>query len=397
MRKKWYVLFVLILFVMQGALLTAVDNPPKPVTKLIEKAEKAFKKNEIDKAMESYNQALALAPEYGPIYLGIARIQSSQKKYDEAVVNLEKALQFDPESTTVKQFFANTLFNAGREASTQRDLNKANDYFTKLIGIPGISSQEPKYYLETLFQIGNNYSMLEKFAQANDYFKKLVEIPEIAIADPGLVLHVYYKMGINANQAQKFADSNTYLEKLLGFPNAQTNNSKVFTICHYMVGLNSSQLKEYAKSEEYLNKFIELNKVEANNNPQLEPLAHFILGSNLMTVLDEEVQKIRDDANEKREKKKDIQELAGKSPQIETYLSKAIELQPELEPAYMQLGNYYYYLGNIPKTIEYYKSLIEKFPTSQDIGAYKQFLTDLEKPVEVAKPEAKADAKKKKK
>lgn len=391
MRKKWYVLLVLTLFVVQGALLTAVDNPPKSVVKLIEKAEKSLKSNEFEKALESYNKALELAPEYGPVYLGIAHVQVAQKKMDEAIVNLEKALQFDPESAYVKQYYAKILFNAAREALGQQVVNKANDCFIKLVAIPGIAALEPKLTVESLYQIGNIFASKQVFDKSNEYFQKVLDTPDMATTDPGLVFHVAYKIGINYYSLQKFAESNTFLEKVITTAGAETINPKAYATAHYLVGLNASQLKEYVKSSEFLTKFVALNSVPANANPQLEPLAQFILGSNAMSILDGEVQKIRDDANEKRDKKKDIEELAAKSPQIETHLAKAIELKPDLEPAYMQLGNFYYYLGALPKAISTYKLMIEKFPTSQDLDVYKKFLENMEKPAEV-----KADAKKKK-
>lgn len=389
MRKIWYVLLVLTLFVLQGTFLSAVDNPPKPAAKLLEKAEKALKDNELDKALENYNKALELAPEYGPIYYGIARVQMAQKKTDDAIASLEKALQYAPDSTDIKQFYAKCLFNGGREAFAQQVASKAKDLFAKISTIAGIAELEPKIYVESLYQAGSLCSGQQEFDKSNGFLIKLLETPNIATTDAKLVFFVNYQVGINYYSMQKNAESITYMEKALAIPGADTFNNKAFATAHYIIGLNASQLKDYAKSNEYLTKFTELNKIEANANPQLEPLAQYILGSNLMASLDEEVQKIRDDANEKRDKKKDIEALAVKSPAIETYLAKAIELKPDLEPAYMSLGNYYYYLGKMDKAITTYKTLIEKFPNSPDIDAYKKFLTSMEKPVEAPKAEPK--------
>jgi tetratricopeptide (TPR) repeat protein len=379
MSKKWYVLLVLVLFVFQGLVLNAADAPPKKVAKLMAKAEKAMKKNKVEKAMESLNKALELAPEYGPVYFTIGRIQMSQKKFDEAIANMDKAMKFDSENTQIKQYFAKTMFQLAREALSQKLIKKANDYFLKIVTIPGIDTIEQKLYMETLYQLGQNYFSLRDLKKSNEYWEKVLTIPNLDTIDAKLVFQVTYKVGINYYNLKDFAQSNVYFGKLVALPAAQTDNPKIFATAHYLMGLNASQLKESEKSNQYLKKFLELNADPAVNNPQLGPLANFIVGSNEMAALDKDVQKVREDKNVK-EKKEKIAELAKGKASIIDYLNKAIAGQPNLEPAYMHIGNYYYYQGDKVKAIEAYKTLIVKFPASPDLATYKNFLTDLEKP-----------------
>lgn len=378
MNKKWYVLLVLALFLIQGVLINAADEPPKKVAKLIKKAEKALKKQELDKALESYNKAKELAPEYGPIYQGIARVQVAQKMYDEAVANMENAIKYDSENAQLKEQVAKTFLQLAKQAMGQRDFKKANDYFIRITKIPAIETLDPKLYPEVLFHLGTNYATMRKNKESNDYLNKILAISGIETADEKLVFQVYYKIGLNHYNNKKFVDANTYFEKLINMANAQTIDPKFYATTHYLVGLNSSQLKDYKKSTQFLNKFIELNKDETIANPQLSPLAHFLIGTNEMTLLDTEVQKIRDDKEKK--KKERIATLAKQHESIITHLTTALTAKPELEPAYMHMGNFYYYSGDKAKAIEMYKKLIEKFPVSPDIATYKQFLSDLEKP-----------------
>jgi tetratricopeptide (TPR) repeat protein len=139
-----------------------------------------------------------------------------------------------------------------------------------------------------------------------------------------------------------------------------------------MVGLNAEFANEIQTSTQYLTRFLEEAK-DSSEHAQFMPLANFLLGSGHMTLLKEEVKKMADS----KDKIKKIAELAKSQSQIETYLTRAIELKPDLEPAYMNLGNYYYYCNDLEKTITTYKTLIEKFPNSPDIDQYNNFLKEI--------------------
>jgi hypothetical protein len=45
----------------------------------------------------------------------------------------------------------------------------------------------------------------------------------------------------------------------------------------------------------------------------------------------------------------------------------------------MILGNYYFLCQDYENAMQAYRTLIEKFPDSQDINTYKKFLGDIEK------------------
>jgi tetratricopeptide (TPR) repeat protein len=383
MKKKWYVLLVLALFVFQGVILSAADEPPKKAVKLINKAEKALKKNELDEALENYNKALELAPEYGPIYFGIGQIQVNRKQYDEAIVNLEKAVKLSPDAAKVKQFFANALFNAAKEKQGLNMDKKASDYLLKVFAIEGIDTMDPPLYREALYHLGNSYARQKDMANSTVYFEKLLAVPGIESADAKLLFQTAYRAGLNYYQVQQFKKAAALFEKVIAVPGAQTFDARVYATSHYLVGLNESQARNYDKSNKFLKEFMELNQDPAARNPQLEPLAYFLLGTNHMSLLDTKVQKIRD--QKPKDLKNQIAELARKYADIPTYLSKAIDANPKLEPAYMHIGNYYYYADNIPKAVETYKTLIANFPNSPDIATYKQFLADIENPAKKSK------------
>ena len=142
MTKKWNVcrvllVLVLMIFLFQGMAISAANSPAKEVSKkvlkLMNKAEKALGKNDVEKALESYNKVIQMAPEYAPAYYKIGRILMDQKKYGEAIANLEKSIKIDPESAETKQFFAKGLFQVGKEAIAGKQFAKANSYFSNCI------------------------------------------------------------------------------------------------------------------------------------------------------------------------------------------------------------------------------------------------------------------------
>jgi tetratricopeptide (TPR) repeat protein len=150
----------------------------------------------------------------------------------------------------------------------------------------------------------------------------------------------------------------------------------------YLLGVVNSQLKEFQISTEYLLKYLELTM--ANPSDPFAPIANFLIGSNNFELLEKEVAPIKSDKEEKQKATK-IAALAKKHENIHAYLEKAIQLKPDLEPAYMQLGNYYYYCQDLEKAIRTYQALIEKFPTSPDTESYKKFLEGIEKQKEQLK------------
>lgn len=376
MKKKWYVVLMIALFIFQGIALNAAEQPPKKVVKLIEKAEKAMKKQEFEKAMENYNKALELAPEYGPIYFGIARIQINQKKMDEGLANLEKALQFDPDNTQTKQTLAKVLYQSARQAMQQRMMKNAVGYFEKITAIKGIDKLEPKIYIDALTQLGNIKGMEKKFEESTKYYNDVLAIPGIDTTEKKLALQLIYRIGLNYYNQEKFKEATAQFDKVIAFPNAQMDDANAYMLSHYLAGLNAAQDKNYEKSNDMLTKFLAME----GKREQLVPLANYILGTNHMEMLEAEVQKIRDDKNIKdQDKKKAIEDLAKKHPEIAEYLNKALTNENPMEPAYMHLGNYYYYSGDTEKAVQTYENLVSKFPTSPDIASYQKFLEQIKK------------------
>ncbi len=372
MKKKCWFVVIAMFLVSQFAIGAA--EVPKKAEKLVKKAEEAFQKQKYDKALEAYNEAVQLAPEYAPAYIGLGQLQLTQKNFTEAVKNLEKALELDPESAEAKKFYAGGLSQLGSQAFSQRQIEQSNSYFSKLTAIPGIDQLIPDIYQQSLFQLGTNYFIMRQNEESNKYYLKLSGMPGFESGDKKLVIQTKYQVGTNYAALKKYKEAAGCFSKLLEHPELPTDFHALYLSALYMLGLNSNFTGDSQTTSESLTKFLELAK-DSPGHVQFLPLANLLLGSSRMTQLQQEAEKIENG----KDKLSKIAELAKNKPEIETYLTKAIELNPALEPAYMHLGNYYYFCNDLQKAIETYNQLIEKFPGSPDIDQYNRFLTDISK------------------
>ncbi len=395
MRKTCFVTIIMMLFVFQTIIIDAAENSgnavPKQAEKLLKKAEQALKEKQFDKALESLNKAMEAAPEYAGCHFSMAHLLLAQQKYDEAAPYLENAIRLDPENAEIKIYAAKNFVNIGRNAYNQKDLQKANGYFEKMLAVPGIDQLEPALYKEVMFQVGADYSRMNNPQKANDFFLKVLAIPNIDTTDKHLAIQTSYQLGFNFYNMQKPKESNQYFEKVISFPEVQTEFAQLYISTYYLIGLNAAMSEEFEKSDEFFSKFLELGAT-SSAHAQLIPLANMFMGTNRMSLLTREADKIKKDQD--KDKKKRIADLALANPEIEAFLLKAIELQNNLEPAVMNLGNYYYYCNNLDKAIEKYEKLIAQFPNSMDINTYKNFLADIKKERETPKTDAKTGKKK---
>ncbi|MDQ1352415.1 MAG: Tetratricopeptide repeat protein [Acidobacteriota bacterium] len=375
MIKKMNLLLIVVLFLSLLTLPVAAEQPDqktvKEIEKLMKKGDEKAQKKEFDKAVDFYNQALALSTEYAPLYYGLARVNNLEKKFDDSIMNLEKAVKLDPNYTPALDLLIKTIMGIGQEKADQKLLEESNNYYLKILGIPGIETAAKDKLNQANFHIGINYSLLNDPAKANEYLPKVAEFPGLETTDKMMYVRALYQMSINYFSMTKFSEANQSFAKLIQVADLKSQYLKIYSISLYLLGVVNNELKEYKTSNDYLAQYLELTK--ENPSDPWAPLATFLVGANNFSVLEKEVAPIKNDANDK-DKFTKIAALAKANTSIQPYLTKAIELKPDLEPAYMQLGNYYYYCQDLDNAIQIYKTLIEKFPDSQDLESYKKFL-----------------------
>lgn len=375
MIKKINLLLIVVLFLSFLTMPIAAEQPDqktvKKIEELMKKGDEKAQKKEFDKAAELYNQALALNTEYAPLYFGLARVNNLEKKFDDSIMNLEKAVKIDPNYTPALDLLIKTIMGLGQEKAGQKLLEESNKYFLKILDIPGIETSAKDKLNQANFHIGINYSLLNDPAKANEYLPKVAEFPGLETIDKMMYVRALYQMAINYFSLTKYNEANQSFAKLLQVADLKSQYLKIYSISLYLIGVVNNELQEYKTSNDYLAQYLELTK--ENPSDPWAPLATFLVGANNFSMLEKEVAPIKNDPNDK-EKAAKIAALAKGYTNIQPNLAKAIELKPDLEPAYMQLGNYYYYCQDLDNSIQTYKTLIEKFPGSQDIESYKKFL-----------------------
>lgn len=377
LKKTSLILLVtIVLFLFQAVTVDAAGQPDKKMVKklekLIKKGDKVRDKGDFPKALEYYNKAVVLHADYAPLHLSMGKLYNMQKKFDDSIVSLEKALALQPDNVEARELLTKTLMGIGNEMSGRRQPEKSNSYYLKVLDVPDLVVQQK---LTALFQIGNNYAALGNPVKSNEYFLKVLETPELITVDKAKFVGASYRVGINYYQLQKFKEVDKYFSALLQVEGLKTEYLKVYTFGLYLMGVSNSQLKNAEKSTKCLMEYLELTV----NNPSdpYAPLANFLVGSNNFRNLEKEIQPIKESKDKNVLKK--IAELAKSKKDILPFLSKAVEMNPKLEPAFTLMGNYYFYCMDYEKAMQVYNSLVEKFPGSPDIGSYKTFIERIKK------------------
>ncbi len=308
----------------------------KQVKKIRKKGDKELRKNNFEKAIEYYREALKLYPDDERSNINIAFAYLKLGDYENSFKFYKKSYEINPKFKGVKQ----TLFQLS-------------------------------------IQLGNTYQKENNIKKAYDYFKQSLEYGEFNEKNQNLLLNIYYTLGVDAYTLKKYDEAVLYFKKILEHKDAEKIMPKAYGMTFYLLGLNYSALKDKSQAEKYLKKYIEMKK---ENPDKWVQFSYYILGRN---YYDEMESKIKEIEKKKDYDIKEINEIAKKYMEnIEPYLKKAIEMGP-LEDAYVNLGNLYYYAGEREKALETYKTLIEKIPSVK--AKYEGFITKLETEIEKLK------------
>lgn len=125
-------------------------------------------KREDKKALDDFNQALALEPVYKLAYNNRGNFYYNNGEYDKALTDFNRALEIDPN-------YAKALNNRGLVYYSQADLERAIADFNQALAIDG-------NYLKALNNRGLAYYSQEEYDKAiADYNQVLQGMPELAI------------------------------------------------------------------------------------------------------------------------------------------------------------------------------------------------------------------------
>jgi tetratricopeptide (TPR) repeat protein len=333
----------LVLALTLGAVEKLAKPQSKDAVKKMEKAEKARIAKDYDTALALYGEVNQLEPNYAPAYFIAANLQLEREAVDAALANFEKALAISPDFTLAVNAYLRALLILSQKAIDGRDMQKVGIYYDKILNIKNIEATHPQELQNMTYRMGSIEFSQKNFEKSIAAFLRFQAIPEI----------------------EKTAASKSAL-------------------ANYMIGINYSQLAQPEKAKPFLEKFI--SGPQDDVTTPWVPLGYYFLASNDYLVLEKQVAKIKEEkANDALATLDSIAAAAKASNAIQPNLVKAIELKPDLEDAYVKLGNYYFYCQDFDNASKTYTDLTVKFPASPDIASYKAFIEKIAKEREAIK------------
>ncbi len=195
---------------------------------------------EYDKAIESYEKAIEINPKDDESYCNMGIAYVKQGEYDKAIESYEKAIEINPKRDE-------TYYNMGIAYVEQGEYDKAIESYEKAIEI------NPKRD-ETYYNMGNAYGEQGEYDKAIESYEKAIEINP---KDD----ETYYNMGI------AYVKQGEYDKAIESYEKAIEINPKDDET-YYNMGNAYGEQGEYDKAIESYEKAIEINpkKDEAYNN-----------------------------------------------------------------------------------------------------------------------------------
>jgi len=99
------------------------ESSPVNVASLVEKADEAMQKGDLQKALAIYTEADLKAPKDAETLFKMGYVLAQQNRDDEALERYNEALELDPDNTSIHQAMASLYRKMGEYASARNHLN----------------------------------------------------------------------------------------------------------------------------------------------------------------------------------------------------------------------------------------------------------------------------------
>jgi len=331
MKKRGFASAVFFLLIFLFAILAAPAESEKKIAKkagkLMAKALEAINQKQTDLAIDLLNQTLALTPNNAVVHHNLGVMLHQKGLIDEAIASFEKALRLQPDYQHAQLALRQTLFEAGKSASSKQEFEKANGYLLKFRDLPYtyVGKENDTMLAWARYILGFNFFNLKQYPQAQANF-------ELCQAMEGMEKE---NLGLYANA--------TYFLGLIHSINKQYDNSNV-------------------NFKKYLTLFVAMEK-----KPELYAQANYFIAVNLFQQLEAKLAK------------GEVAGLAEAAAEIMPYLEEAIANKLPNEDAHVMLGNCHVYRKEYDKALQVYQQLIEAFPQSPQLKSYQVFMQELQK------------------
>jgi tetratricopeptide (TPR) repeat protein len=327
MKKRIAAIGVFLLLVFAVSVFTAPaaeeKKMSKKATKLMTKALEAIQAKQPDQAIDLLNQVLALEPGNAMVHHNLGVLNFEKGKVDEAIANFEEALRLKNDYPQPLLALRQTLYEAGKNASGQKEYEKANAYLLKLDGMPRPEGENKSLLASAQYIIGFNFFNLKQYDKASEYFGK--------------------------------CQANEGLEK---------ENLDLYANANYFLGMTNHIQGQYGISGEHFKKYLSLY-AGSETRPAFFVHATFFIGANLFRQLEAKLAK------------GDVDKMTEAAQEMLPYLKTAVENKIPSEDAYVMLGNCHVFLKEYDLAVQTYQQLIELFPQSGQLKSYQAFLPEL--------------------
>jgi len=129
---------------------------------LIEKADEAMQKGDLQKALAIYSEANIKSPKDAETLFKMGYVLAEQERYDEAIEYYKEALELDSNNTYIHQAMASLYRKMGEFASARNHLNASLD----------INDKNPITY----YNYGNLLVDMDHLDEAKEMYKKAIEL-----------------------------------------------------------------------------------------------------------------------------------------------------------------------------------------------------------------------------
>jgi len=261
-----------------------------------------YQKGKLDNAVDYANRALSIRPAFD-IYKTLADIYIDKREFDNALIALKKAVEFDPD-------YVEGYFNIGLILQNQNKLIEAAEYYKKAISL------KSDYYL-AYDNLGALYLNNGDLNESLNYYKKSMYLNP---NNPDVYFNIgnIYRASSNPVQAIEFYQKSLDLKP---------NDAE----CNVKLGISFMMDKRYDQSVQYFNKALELNYDEAE--------IYFNLGN----VYCEKEDYIK----------------------AKNYYNKSIELNPNNPDSFNNLGQLYRFNNELNKAIPNFLKALELDPNNK--------------------------------
>jgi len=318
-------LLLVLVFALGGAPAAEEKKMSKKAAKLMAQALEAIQQKQPDAAIDMLRQVISMEPENAMVRHNLGVLYFEKGQPEEAISNFEVALRLQPDYQNALLALRQALFEAGKNAGTKGEHEKANVSLLRLEGLPVPPAENIGLRASAYYLLGYNFFNLKQYTKAIEYFSKCQAVEGLEKNNVDLYANATYFLGMMGHIQGQFEASNVNFGKYLSL---------------------------FAASE---------------TKPEFYSHAHYFVGANLFRLL------------EAKMAKGDVAGMAEATAEILPHLNTAIENKIPSEDAHVMLGNCYVYQKEYAKAVQAYQRLIELFPQSPQLKNYQVFLGELQK------------------